>query len=372
MRLKPIDTNGPPQRITVCTRPFRASGPRIEAERLGDQLLIHNYGHGGSGWSLSWGSATRVLNLLRDAHPRTLDVAVIGAGAIGITTALTLQRAGFKVSIYAQDPPLQTRSARATGSWTPDSRIALGEAVNVRFEDAWRRLASETFAAFQAYTSMTSRPVEWVDRFVLSDNQPDPQRAEFDRRDSHGFFKCSLHLANSSPLMSFIPRDQSPFPTPYAWRSRSLTFNVGVLIPLLLEEFQRAGGRLEACTFRTPADLSKIRERLIANCTGWGARHLFGDKSLTPIRGQIAWLPAQTNLRYGLLYGDLRIVCRQDGIVVQHSREGDDTGWNDASEMPDAKEATAGLKALATLQASMKERTRKVPMLRRALNADIF
>src|SRR5262245_61471387 len=44
--------------LTVCTRPFRAGGARIESERLGRKTIVHNYGHGGSGWSLSWGSAT--------------------------------------------------------------------------------------------------------------------------------------------------------------------------------------------------------------------------------------------------------------------------------------------------------------------------
>src|SRR5215510_7894353 len=44
--------------ITVCLRPFRAAGPRLETERIRDTLVVHNYGHGGSGWSLSWGSST--------------------------------------------------------------------------------------------------------------------------------------------------------------------------------------------------------------------------------------------------------------------------------------------------------------------------
>ena len=44
--------------ITVCTRPFRPEGPRLDVERLGDQTIVHNYGHGGSGWSLSWGSSS--------------------------------------------------------------------------------------------------------------------------------------------------------------------------------------------------------------------------------------------------------------------------------------------------------------------------
>jgi hypothetical protein len=47
--------------ITVCTRPFRAQGPRLEGERLGNKTVIHHYGHGGSGWSLSWGSGYEVM-----------------------------------------------------------------------------------------------------------------------------------------------------------------------------------------------------------------------------------------------------------------------------------------------------------------------
>src|ERR1700754_814614 len=39
-------------RITVCLRPFRAAGPRLDVEPVGDKTVVHNYGHGGSGWSL--------------------------------------------------------------------------------------------------------------------------------------------------------------------------------------------------------------------------------------------------------------------------------------------------------------------------------
>src|SRR5260370_18423127 len=45
-------------RVTVCLRPFRAAGPRLRVERGVDKTLVHNYGHGGSGWSLSWGSSS--------------------------------------------------------------------------------------------------------------------------------------------------------------------------------------------------------------------------------------------------------------------------------------------------------------------------
>ena len=48
----------------VGLRPFRKSGVRLERERLRDgRIVIHNYGHGGSGFTLSWGCARDVLNL---------------------------------------------------------------------------------------------------------------------------------------------------------------------------------------------------------------------------------------------------------------------------------------------------------------------
>ena len=43
-------------RTTVGHRPYRPSGFVLRPEQLGEQLLIHNYGHGGSGMSLSWGA----------------------------------------------------------------------------------------------------------------------------------------------------------------------------------------------------------------------------------------------------------------------------------------------------------------------------
>ncbi len=48
----------------VGLRPFRKSGVRLERDRLSDgRTVVHNYGHGGSGFTLSWGCAENVLRL---------------------------------------------------------------------------------------------------------------------------------------------------------------------------------------------------------------------------------------------------------------------------------------------------------------------
>ncbi|MGN6150349.1 MAG: D-amino-acid oxidase, partial [Rhizomicrobium sp.] len=96
--------------ITVCLRPFRAQGPRLDTETIGHTLIVHNYGHGGSGWSLSWGSGTIAVKKAMTNSPR--EIAVIGCGALGLTSAILAQKAGAKVTIYAREQMPQTRSAR--------------------------------------------------------------------------------------------------------------------------------------------------------------------------------------------------------------------------------------------------------------------
>src|SRR5436309_5670039 len=62
-RVLKID-NPPVLTERVGLRPFRRSGVRLERDRLGDgRTVIHNYGHGGAGFTLSWGCAREVLDI---------------------------------------------------------------------------------------------------------------------------------------------------------------------------------------------------------------------------------------------------------------------------------------------------------------------
>ena len=129
--------------ITVCTRPFRPQGPRLDVERIGNKTVVHNYGHGGSGWSLSWGSSAIATENVLATGVR--EVGVIGCGALGLTSALLLQRAGLRVTIYAKDLPPNVRSSLATGVWSPDSRICLEQNVTPAFKRQWEAMARHSW-----------------------------------------------------------------------------------------------------------------------------------------------------------------------------------------------------------------------------------
>src|SRR5579859_4550553 len=146
--------------VYVCTRPFRAAGPRIEMEKLGHKTIVHNYGHGGSGWSLSWGSGTLALRMAQSTGVRELGV--IGGGAMGLTSAVLAQRAGLSVRIYAKALPPDVYSMRASGLWTPDSRICDAQHA-AQFADRWEEMARISYAVFRLKQKMPGQPIEWID-----------------------------------------------------------------------------------------------------------------------------------------------------------------------------------------------------------------
>jgi len=104
-------------RTIAGLRPYRASGFVVRTEPLGDKRLVHNYGHGGAGITLSWGSSKLAADLGLSGHSG--PVAVIGAGALGLTTARLVQEAGFPVTVYAKALPPDTTSNVAGGQIAP-------------------------------------------------------------------------------------------------------------------------------------------------------------------------------------------------------------------------------------------------------------
>src|SRR5258708_1336429 len=211
-------------RVTVCLRPFRAAGPRLDVERVGDKTVVHNYGHGGSGWSLSWGSSSIAVEKAMAAGQR--DVAVIGCGALGLTSAILLQRAGAKVTIYAKERPPEVRSSRATGAFTPDSRIALTNSVAPDFPALWEKMCRYSFHTYESYLGVAGNPVEWTDRYFLADASPSESQGGQRRADAPVFASYQDRIRDLSPHSHDLPPGSHPFPTRYATRTSSLTFNI--------------------------------------------------------------------------------------------------------------------------------------------------
>ena len=261
-------------RITVCTRPFRAVGPRIEAERIGDKLVVHNYGHGGSGWSLSWGSGTVALELaLAGRDPSTTDIAVIGCGALGLTSAILAQRAGCRsVTIYAKDRPSESRSFRATGSWTPFSRIALTKSMPSAFPAQWEAMTRTSWHYYQSFLGLPGTPVEFTDRYYLSDPHPDVEEQRKIDADPLNFVNFRDRVSDMYPAAQDLPPGSHPFPTKWARRRSELMFSITGYSHQLTEDFQLNGGKIVGHEFHSPAEFAALPQPVILHSTGYAAR----------------------------------------------------------------------------------------------------
>jgi glycine/D-amino acid oxidase-like deaminating enzyme len=126
-------------------------------------------------------------------------------------------------------------------------------------------------------------------------------------------------------------------------------FNIPAYTRALMADFRENGGRIRIDEFHSPADFVRVRERALVNATGYGARALLGDESLTPVRGQLAHVIPQSDVHYGLIYAGVAFVPRRDGLVFQVIGDNDYYGFGDATTAPDRTEAELAVSTIARL-----------------------
>lgn len=334
--------------ITVCTRPFRAEGPRLDVEHIGSKTVVHNYGHGGSGWSLSWGSAYEAMEraLATGEH----DIAVIGCGAIGLTSALLLQRGGAQVTIYAKEMPPNVRSSLATGVWSPDSRICLAKNATPAFKQTWEGMARYSYRTYQSLLGLPGDPVEYFDNFFVPEVGSGVTRRNESTDGRPPFAQLVPELLSDlGPGRKTYPPGTHPFGERTLQRETWMMFNINAYTRLLISDYLAAGGRMETVEFKSPADLLRLRQRTLVNATGYGARALFGDESVIPVRGQVARTVPQDDIRYGLFHKDVAFVPRRDGFVFQFVGDSDYYGYGDDTTIPDPAEADRAIRTIVGL-----------------------
>jgi len=334
--------------ITVCTRPFRAQGPRLDIEQVGQKTVIHNYGHGGSGWSLSWGSSGIAVQKAVATGER--DIAVIGCGALGLTSGLLLQRAGGHVTIYAKELPPNVRSSLATGLWTPDSRICLEEYATPAFKQLWESMARQSFLTYQTLLGLPGNPVEFIDNYLVFDEPETQHRGGVPQVDRPPFARLQGELIDD-----LIPRSENLGPgshslgARYLRRNTLMMFNLSAYARMLTADFLSNGGQIEIKEFHSPADFAQLRQKTLINATGYGSRALFNDQSITPVRGQLARMIPQPEINYGLFYKGASFVPRRDGLVFQVVGDDDYYGFDDDTTTPNRAEAQLAVNTIAEL-----------------------
>jgi len=287
-------------RTLVGLRPFRPSGFLVRAERFGGKTLVHNYGHGGSGITLSWGTSRLATNLGLPGHQG--GVVVIGAGVVGLTTARLVQEAGYAVTIYAKALPPETTSNIAGGQWYP-SILYDPDRLTPQFE---QQLVAAAAYAYRRYQILIGDDygVRWMTNYLLSDDPPSDSATD-------------RLLASMLPEAHNLGAGAHGFDFKYVGQFAGMLIEPPRFLRALLRDIRLAGGRIEIREFSSPEQVAALPETLVFNCTGLGAGALFGDPELTPVRGQLAVLLPQPEVDYAIETDDgTYMFSRSDGVIL--------------------------------------------------------
>ncbi len=307
--LAPVDAD--PSRLIRAVaglRPYRRQGFVVRAEALGEKRLVHNYGHGGGGITLSWGSSKLATELGLQGHSG--PVAVIGSGVMGLSTARLAQEAGFPVTIYTAALPPDTTSNIAGGQIHPFSVFREGFEPP-GFLAQFTRALDYSWRRFQIMVG-DDYGVRWLPTYVDTDS-PD-----------------SKLLETFPPVNRMLRSAEHPFPWASVLRYDTMYVETGRYLRQMIRDIQIAGGKIEVRKFATPADIATLPEALVFNCTGLGSRELFNDQDLHPARGQLAILEPQPEVRYAFTGGPGYMFPRPDGIILGGTFEVDE--WDATPE----------------------------------------
>lgn len=288
-------------RRDVGLRPFRPSGFRVQREALGEKVLVHNYGHGGGGITMSWGTAKLAVDLGWDSTKP--DCAILGCGAVGMATARLLQERGAQVRLYARDLPPNTTSNVAGAQWWPAS-----DHQHDRVTPDWINQHTEAARfAFRRYQSLVGDAygVSWEVNYSLSDRPI-----------------TSYPAAEDNPMRQFVvnQHDLAPhehnFPRAFVRRFDTMMIETPLYLRRMEADVRHAGGEIVVRTFNDVSEAQALPEHTIFNCTGLGAGALFGDADIMPARGQLAILLPQPEIDYNIIAPEGYMFGRRDGIVL--------------------------------------------------------
>jgi D-amino-acid oxidase len=280
--------------------------------------------------------ANRSSSKRRSRNPRRF--AVLGCGVNGLSTARLLQRrfqdGSGTVTIYAKDLPPETTSNIAGGFWSPTS-VYDPSVATAKFTEQFRQACRISNRAFQNLVG-PYYGVRWIDTYELYRNE--------------AFVARELPGGNDLYPQSNVHRDpEHYFGFPYVRQYSTMLIEPPVYLNALLRDFFIAGGKLVVREFRSREEIKRLPEPVIFNCSGLGARVLFGDPQLEPVRGQLEVLLPQPEIDYCYL-GSGYMFPRHDGIIL-----GGTFDHGDWSLTPNPEQAAGILQTHAEIMKGLKQ-----------------
>ncbi len=280
----------------VCgLRPCRHGGLRVETEQLGSKKIIHNYGHGGCGVTISFGSAQLAVDLVSKAAPKGDRIIVLGAGVVGLTTTRELLHRGYQVIIYADKIAQDTTSSIAGALWLP---------VGIDFGDSPAKVQRMHDVLQRSQTVFRSLDPKLYGIEDLSIYEPKISSTEPDLFDT-GIIAKPIKI-DSFPF-ECAAEPGRVFKTLFIHNNRFLS--------AIHKDVIELGAEIRQRKFASIDELADLNESVMVNCLALGSRALFGDKQVYAARGVLVHMKPQ-DLGYGIHDGFKYLFPREDALIL--------------------------------------------------------
>lgn len=282
-------------RVVAGLRPCRHGGLRLEVEQIGSKSVIHNYGHGGSGITLSLGCAIASANLAEKQVDANSSFAVLGAGVIGLCTARELTLRGHHVTIYAKKIGHDTVSAVAGALWLPVG-------IDIDHPDIGTERLNELLNLSHNALLKLDHDRYGIEPITVFE----PAYAESNK-----------HYFDNGTIPPPTELDRLPIPgPPRAGRSfESIFIHTPHYLDALLEDIKQLGVSIVHRTFTDCSELESLEEQVLINCLALGSRTLFHDSEVYPARGILVHMEPQP-LGYAVHDGYKFIFPRDSALIL--------------------------------------------------------
>ncbi|KAA1428866.1 FAD-dependent oxidoreductase [Nocardioides antri] len=226
-------------------------------------------------------------------------VIVVGAGVVGLTSAVRLAEAGHRVDVVGRDLPHETTSAVAAALWYP--YLALPQ----------ERVAAWGAQAYDVFTGLATDPATGV-RML-------PGTEVFRTIATDPWWRGAVPA-----LRRVTPTDGLPPGYVDGWAFVAPVVDMPVYLAWLVARLEALGGTLTRLNLAALPTTGGAGADVVVDCAGLGTRLLAADQTVVPVRGQVV-VVEQIGLEEWWLAGEegapTYVVPRRDEIILGGTEE---------------------------------------------------
>lgn len=251
-----------------------------------------------------------------------MEVKIVGSGVIGLTAGVCLNIAGHETEIIAEDVPMESNDYKNKEGIATEYATASVKPSTIPNKNLQGMLV-DSIDIFDKIVEETDM-VELVPHFMGGENF------------SHPEYRNILHnyeeMEESEYNFPFDSEEGAVFDVHYVHMDKYIKYLIGL--------YEETGGLIRKTKV---SSVDNLKADYVFNCSGYGSRELFGDESLKPVRGHLAYVETDFQISsdkyggafsYSYTFNDKKVYCypHRDMIIIGKTAIHDSSEWEDYSD----------------------------------------